>query len=125
MKGKDTKKKSRVDEWDAREKELTRQSRIYNSSNNGDLPREREIDETVKGDRKLNPKRKFRITLFSFAIFLVSLMFLIWTMLEFSTVTLWLLGYINAIISGSIFCVGYAKYLAVWILNSLTQQSLK
>jgi hypothetical protein len=122
MKDKNVHKKSRVEEWDEREKELKRKFQNAGAPMNDNQGHV--VEPTARQEAKFNASQRFRMTLVSLGIFLVAILFLIWTVLDSSPLFLfWLAGITSAIISGAVFC-NYAKYLAIWLFNSITQNSL-
>jgi hypothetical protein len=127
MKGKNVVKKSRVEEWDAREKDLSRKARILDASKNGGHSQSGNGTETTTGqDRRFNPKKKFQMTIVSFEMFVLTTLFLTWIILFGSTLFLcWFVGIVSVIISGIVFCNNYGRYFAIWLFNSLTQPSLE
>jgi len=122
MKPKSDDKKSKGKEWDSREKFLERSSRALSPSNEGG--HEDQIIST-KQERKFNPRKKFRGMFLSFGIFMFSALFLVLTMYYASILFLWFLAFVDTDISGAIFCINYARYLVMWVVNLLTQHPLK
>jgi len=122
MKRRSADKKSRGEEWDSREKILERSNRALSSSNKGS-PEHQAI--STKQERKFNPKKRFQGMFLSFGIFMFSALFLVLTMYYASTLFLWFLAFVDTVISGAIFCINYARYLIMWLINLVTQHSLK
>jgi len=107
-------KKKKSDEWDSREREWTREMRKTMSGARFELEH---------GVKKFDPRKRFRLILVCFGIFLISIFALLLTSFIIQATFQAIISMFGSIISGMIFVANYGKDIVVSVLNFLSKYS--